>query len=353
MTPPQVDEIEISVFGPGYGESILIHAGSGRWIIIDSCLADDRKTPAPLQYMADMGVDASADVCAVVASHWHDDHITGLSVILEACVNAGFWHSAALTIAEFRAFLAIHDNQLTQLDHGSTEMLKCLKLMEASGRSAKRLIEGSLVAEWRASTLAHGKATRLLALSPSSKRFDRFLHAIGAELAALPKKSKTRLDSGRNDLSIASLLGADLEHDDDPNLGWNAVVNDRVGRGPKAVMFKVPHHGSKDAHNDKVWSELLSEDVVSVVTPWRVAGRRLPQDKDKSRISGLSKRAYLTAETPHALKRLHSREALRHIRKSGSNLRGALYRCGHVRIRFPAADLENREIALFNGAKQF
>lgn len=362
MTPPQVDEVEISVFGPGYGESILIHAGSGRWIVIDSCLADDRRTPAPLKYMADMGVDASTDVCAVVASHWHDDHIKGLGAILGACVSADFWYSAALTKVEFRAFLAVHDKQPTKLDRGGTEMLKCLELMEASGRKTKRLVEETIVAEWPTSTLAHGQATRLLALSPSSKRFDEFLQMIGAKLAALPLKTKTRLIAGRNDLSIASLLevgdvsvllGADLEYSPDPELGWTAVVNNRSGRGPKAAVFKIPHHGSKGAHDDKVWSELLSDDVVSVVTPWNLAGKRLPQDSDKARISGLSKEAYITAETPQALKKLYPHAVLKHIRTSGAKITSSIYRCGHVRIRFPKADLGKQEIALFNGAEQY
>jgi len=37
-TPPQPDELEISLFGPGYGESTLVHLGSGNWMIVDSCL---------------------------------------------------------------------------------------------------------------------------------------------------------------------------------------------------------------------------------------------------------------------------------------------------------------------------
>ncbi len=284
MTPPQDDEVEISVFGPGYGESILIHAGSGRWIVIDSCLADDRRTPAPLKYMSDIGLDASTDVCAVVATHWHDDHIKGLSAILRACVKADFWYSAALTKGEFLAFLAVHDNQPTTLDRGGTEMLKCLELMEEPGRKTKRLLEDTLVADWPASRLAHGHATRLLALSPSSKQFDQFLRMIGTELYELPLKAKTRLTAGRNDLSIASvlevgalsvLLGADLEHCQDPDLGWAAVIHNRSGKGPKSAAIKVPHHGSAGAHHDQVWSELLAEDVVSVVTPWSLAGKNV------------------------------------------------------------------------------
>jgi len=37
MKQVRPDELEVSVFGPGYGESLAIHLGLGSWIIIDSC----------------------------------------------------------------------------------------------------------------------------------------------------------------------------------------------------------------------------------------------------------------------------------------------------------------------------
>ena len=362
MTPPRDDEVEISVFGPGYGESILVHVGSRRWIVIDSCLADDRRTPAPLKYMSDLGLDASTDVCAVVATHWHDDHIKGLSTVLRACAAADFWHSATLTKGEFLAFLAAHDNQPTKLDRGGTEMLECIRLMNASGRKTKRLLEDTLIADWPAATLAHGRAARLLALSPSSKQFDLFLRMIGAEFQALPLKAKKRLTAGKNDLSIASvlevgdlsvLLGADLEYRHDPDLGWAAVIHNRSGKGPKSSVIKIPHHGSEGAHHCRVWSELLAEDVISVVTPWGLAGKRLPTETDKARISGLSKEAYITAEKPQALKRRYPQAVTKQIRTSRLEIASSVYRCGHVRIRFPKADVGKREVKLFNGAARY
>jgi hypothetical protein len=31
---PNSEELEIHVFGPGYGESVLVHLGSGDWLVI-------------------------------------------------------------------------------------------------------------------------------------------------------------------------------------------------------------------------------------------------------------------------------------------------------------------------------
>jgi len=36
--PPEADVVEVSIFGPGKGESVLIHLGNGKWIMIDSCI---------------------------------------------------------------------------------------------------------------------------------------------------------------------------------------------------------------------------------------------------------------------------------------------------------------------------
>ena len=35
---PATNEVEISLFGPGYGECIVIHVGENEWVIVDSCI---------------------------------------------------------------------------------------------------------------------------------------------------------------------------------------------------------------------------------------------------------------------------------------------------------------------------
>ena len=45
---PERSEIEVSLFGPGYGESIVLHLGENLWLIVDSCLDPLTRDPAPL-----------------------------------------------------------------------------------------------------------------------------------------------------------------------------------------------------------------------------------------------------------------------------------------------------------------
>ena len=89
MSKPTISQVEIVIFGPGYGESIVLHIG-GRWIVIDSCKYQGAAVPAPLAYLIDRGVDVEMDVDWVIATHWHDDHIRGIGYVFEACKSAKF-----------------------------------------------------------------------------------------------------------------------------------------------------------------------------------------------------------------------------------------------------------------------
>jgi hypothetical protein len=37
MSAPAPEELEVTVFGPGFGESVIVHLGHNRWIVFDSC----------------------------------------------------------------------------------------------------------------------------------------------------------------------------------------------------------------------------------------------------------------------------------------------------------------------------
>ena len=81
-TPPLHEEVEITIFGPGYGECIVVHVGSGRWIVIDSCKHGTKTPPVALKYFDRIGVNPAVQVELVLVTHWHDDHIRGLNELL-------------------------------------------------------------------------------------------------------------------------------------------------------------------------------------------------------------------------------------------------------------------------------
>src|SRR5687768_12230207 len=108
LSAPASDELEVSVFGPGYGEAISVHLGGGNWILVDSCKESESDSPASLAYLKRLDVDPSKAVRLIVATHWHNDHVRGISQIVDACPRARFVMSSALREREFGALLQVY-----------------------------------------------------------------------------------------------------------------------------------------------------------------------------------------------------------------------------------------------------
>src|SRR5689334_12129795 len=103
--PPAEDEIEVSIFGPGKGEAILVHLGYNRWIAVDSCIDQIDGTIPALEYITQIGVNVSSSVLLVVGTHAHDDHIAGISEVFRRCEAAHFVCAHALVHSQFIALV--------------------------------------------------------------------------------------------------------------------------------------------------------------------------------------------------------------------------------------------------------
>src|SRR6516225_10111580 len=98
---PRSDELELSVFGPGIGESLVVHLGWGSWMVVDSCMNEARDKAVALDYLEQLGIDVASQFKLIVVTHWHDDHIRGISQLLGVARSAIFACSAALNNEEF------------------------------------------------------------------------------------------------------------------------------------------------------------------------------------------------------------------------------------------------------------
>ena len=222
IKPPENCEVEVTVFGPGYGECILIHVGSNQWVVMDSCVGKD-KEPVALTYLKSIGCNPDQCVQYVIATHWHDDHVQGISKVLESAGNATFFISTALGHREFIAFLKAHERQPSRiLNKGGSEMLASIKIAKSRNTHIKFAHENTIVAGWDKGVLEHGQTVEIRALSPAPLMVEDFLVKIGGNLSSLPGTTKKRItDRGKNDLSIASLLTVGSE----PFFAWS-----RLGR---------------------------------------------------------------------------------------------------------------------------
>src|SRR5258708_29371462 len=105
-SPPGASEVEVSVFGTGFGESIVVHLGENSWIVVDSCRSPTTRLPVPLEYLTRMGVNLAEHIALIVATHWDDDHIDGLAELFVEAKSAVFACPASLTAPEFETVLA-------------------------------------------------------------------------------------------------------------------------------------------------------------------------------------------------------------------------------------------------------
>ena len=117
------------------------------------------------------------------------------------------------------------------------------------------------------------------------------------------------------------LLGSDLE-----GRGWLDILAAHERPNCKASVFKVPHHGSQNAHEDRVWSEMLHSEPIAVLTPWRKGVRSLPTKGDVKRILSFTRKAYATAPFDVS----SSKPARRRNRTVEKTIREASKRISHV-----------------------
>src|SRR5437870_3908933 len=93
---PNPDQLELSLFGPGYGECVVVHLGARKWMVVDSCWDAAADRAVALRYLEGIGVDIATDIVLVVITHWHDDHIQGAASIVRAAGSAEVVCSMAL-----------------------------------------------------------------------------------------------------------------------------------------------------------------------------------------------------------------------------------------------------------------
>ncbi|SEH12660.1 hypothetical protein SAMN05428974_0531 [Sphingopyxis sp. YR583] len=303
--PPDPDEIEVTIIGPGFGETALVHIGDGQWIAIDSCTHGDDPAPAALRYFSDIGVDP-ASVFLIVVSHWDDDHIRGMADLATHCANARIAMSKAFIDKDFAAYVATHDAPLTQcVRAGVREIRRLLTVLKTTERTSiltatadRRIYDPSSL------PMSHGEPVEIWTLAPCDYETDNFLLWAAAQMPSEGETRRVATRRLRNDLSVAVhlsigddaiLLGGDLEEEQDPLTGWSAVLASTGRPQARAGLFKVPHHGSHTGEHPGVWSDMLAPEPVALVAPFRNGNVSLPAASDVTRISAYTPHAYASA----------------------------------------------------------
>jgi hypothetical protein len=337
---------EVSVFGPGKGEALAVHLGGDDWLTVDSC-RDQQNTVHPvLGYLEQEGVSAE-QLCLVVATHAHDDHMAGISDIVRFATESKFVSSSAITTEEFFAVLAADEDIEAQIRQSvRSEYREVRAILKARGRDVNGLGPWKLAKEqvplWERPASPGVPAARVLALSPSDEAVLRATELLAEGTSTAD--SRRRLSAGDpNENAIAlwievgdqvALLGADLLNGP-KGCGWQAVLATHKS-ARKASLYKVPHHGSPNADLDDVWDRLLIEDVVSILAPYRAGVTSRPSPEDVKRIVARSAGAYSAAQPKLPTPSKVVKRARMAIESIGTNVRDPDGRVGQVRARWDA-----------------
>jgi beta-lactamase superfamily II metal-dependent hydrolase len=362
--PPTDEQLEISVFGPGYGESVLIHIGKKLWIVIDSCKDSAINESAPLAYLKKLGFNPAKDIKLVVASHWHDDHIKGLHEIFEAASSAQLCCASVLTEKEFLTLANIYASSGGKISKGPEELYKCICTAEARTKNTNKQHQ-YLASPDRPILVVNNQSlhVRLTTLSPSDEMINKSRRFM-IDYVNLLKKGITdpRLNTSYpNDVAVALLLeindrqillGSDLEEDGSPLVGWSAVMSGVAAPNSKSCFYKVAHHGSKSGHYEPVWNDILHPQPLAFLTSFRYGRHKIPTVNDRSRILALTSNAYISSNpnaVTKAFKRTPKLQAI--INLTVKNLTPINPVVGHIRWRAPIADASDPgSVDLFNGA---
>lgn len=269
--------------------------------------------------------------------------------MVEQCPQALFCCASVLCRQEFLTLVgALEGRHFSASGSGLRELHGVFSELADARRVPRHALASRILFRSGCSTIT--------SLSPTDDVFQRFLAFIGQQLPSVGT-SKTRIQSlSPNDVAVALwvdvqyfslLLGADLE-----KRGWVSVLSDQLPNG-RASAFKIPHHGSRNAHEPEVWQRMVTSDPIAVVTPWRRGGKALPTRQDVERILALAPSAFCSSGSvgmPRS-RSIHANRAVsRTLRESGVRLRSLTGSTSAVRLRRPIGSETHWSVTLLGNA---
>ncbi len=280
---PEADVAEVTLLGRGVGESLVVHVGDGRWVIVDTFMHDKR--PAAQTYLQSIGVDLSAVVCVVV-THLDADHFRGIDLLVDVCTEARLCTTSAVDTEAF-AKLSAEDVSGDLVGR-----------MATARRTASRRQPDRYRALGPGQDAYADASCRIVAISPTAAAVQAATAGLSSALSGTPlDQVKTRIKN-QNRCSVAlhcrigdatALLGGDVLASP-PRFGWAGVLDvPETLHLPKAQLVKAPHHGSSSAHEPRMWVELTHRDGPdTLVAPYTGQVTPIPTVRDIGRLCSLS-----------------------------------------------------------------
>jgi len=353
---PENNEIEISLFGggAGYGESLLIHYGNGKWALIDSAINPNTKNPIIEEYLHSIGLSYN-DIFIIIATHWHDDHIKGLANIYNSCPNATFYCSDAFNSSEFfQLYAAYKDSTLP--NNGIRALTEIITLIDQRDDYFRTLKVNKLMLQENINT----SILTIHSLSPSDyscwiakQELISLMPLVGESITGVhdiqPNQNCIVLLMSFNDENI--LLAADIENTKDSRTGWNGILNhSNIFQGKKIKVYKVAHHGSEGAYNKQIWHDYLDRPI-SMLTPFAKGKNKLPSSAAMLQIDRDSIHSFITSEPNQERTKKRRYSIDKAIQTFKKDIYEYSYDYGHIRIRKMIDSKDDWQIEIDGTAK--
>jgi Metallo-beta-lactamase superfamily len=297
---PDANQLVVSIFGKSsfYGECILVHLGNHEWLVKDSFHVEEKGKNIPIaqKYLQELyGNEWNKKIKYIVISHWHDDHLHGVSKLVNQAENLRY-----LFVSEAMSFnnlleLSSIDSVKNGINSQTKEVRKISNWRNTGSNSSKFFTINSSSVESINSKL-------IKFISPTPTIANRARDYIVSQIRLLQNKPGSVVISPKENSASAGiklecdiikasvLLGADIEDT------WDEIIERLTSNGAilKSIIYKVAHHGSENGFDERVWTELLETDPISIITCWKGI---LPKIEFAKRIQNLSKETYITANT--------------------------------------------------------
>jgi len=349
---PDKDIAEITIIGTGggYGESCVIHLGNDEWVVIDSCCDPNNKESLPVNYLRKIGVNIATDVKLIICTHWHMDHILGLSQLYEESKNARFCYGRVLDFEKFKRFVGYDQIKGSTPDANSTtsEFSKCLQILRDRNENILGAYPDRTL---KRVDLNSDNSIYVYSLSPSDNAmelFDFYL-ANNFEMVCSSNVKLPVIDPNHCSIAIffefgkhKAILGGDLEVTNDPKLGWDEIISNTQTLRGKSNYFKVSHHGSENGYHSRIWDLYVSTDPTITMTPWN-RGSKLPTKKMVETYMAISKDLYITSLSSLSEKpKKRDKSIEKMISQFKFNLQEVKFNFGIIRSRINILDSEDK-----------